>query len=104
MYLNTDELMLLSRGGRVPPVARAGPRYRDWLAPHERESLTPRRSGTGLAVRGLMPARLRQVLGGGERGERQSARSPSMHGYADHDRYFEMEFAVGFGVEDEHWL
>lgn len=74
MYLNRDEVMLLSRGGRVAPVARAGPRYRDWLAPHEREGLTPLRSGTRRPVRGLMPARLRQVLGGGGAAERHRAR------------------------------
>ena len=63
MYLNTDELLLLSRGGRVPPVSRAGPRYRDWLAPHEREGLRVVRSWGLRSARRRRAAQLRKALG-----------------------------------------
>ena len=104
MYLNRDELMLLSRGGRAPAASRAGPRYRDWLEPHEREGLRVIRARSRRSPRGPLVPRLRRVLRGGGRAEHEPARSPSIRGYAEHERYVEMEFAVGFGVEDEHWL
>lgn len=82
MYLNRDELMLLSRGGRVPPATRAGP---------------PRPQPPG-----------------GERSGRRGWRRPTgrrdAHGsrgpgaYARRDTYVELEFAVGFGADDEQWL
>jgi hypothetical protein len=104
MYQDRDELVLLSRGGRVPR-ARAGPRYRDRLAPHDRDNVQGDRSRVWLALRTFRPSRLRRVLGGGERAGRQPARSPSITGYADPDSYLELEFAVGFDpVEDEQLL
>jgi hypothetical protein len=104
MYQNKDELWLLSRAGRVPPVSRAGPRYRDRLAPHDRETALPGRSRGRVPALALAPARLRRALGGGGRAEREPARAPSIRGYASPETYVELEFAVGFGVEEETWL
>jgi hypothetical protein len=120
MYLNTDELLLLSRGGRVPPVSRAGPRYRDWLSPLEREGLRVVRSWGLRSARRRRAAQLRKALGqlgaGSVRGTREPARepdresgreparAPSVTGYADRESYVELEFAVGFAVEDEQLL
>jgi hypothetical protein len=104
MYLNTDELLLLSRGGRVAPVSRAGPRYRDWLEPHQRESLTVVRAWGRRSLRRRRTARLREALGGGGPFSRQPARAPQFSGYADRETYVELEFAVGFGAEEEQWL
>jgi hypothetical protein len=108
MYLNSAELLLLSRGGRVPPVSRAGPRYRDWLAPDERERLQVARSWGLRSFRRRRSARLREALGGlgggGGRGTREPARAPSFPGYADRESYVELEFAVGFAAEEEQWL
>ena len=99
MYYNRDELLLLSRTGRVPPAVRAGPRSRDPLI------------GPGGALRG--EPRLLQAFGAAvsrmlQRGrcivagpQRESA--PAV-GYADPEGYLELEFAVGFAAEDEPWL
>ncbi|HEX4009681.1 MAG TPA: hypothetical protein VHX62_06720 [Solirubrobacteraceae bacterium] len=104
MYQSKDELWLLSRGGRVPPVSRAGPRYRDRLAPHDREAALAGRSRGRLPVPALRPARLRRALGGGGRADHEPARAPSIRGYASPESYVELEFAVGFGTEEETWL
>jgi hypothetical protein len=34
----------------------------------------------------------------------EPARPASIRGYADRETYLELEFAVGFGVQDEEWL
>ena len=104
MYQSKDELWLLSRGGRVAPVSRAGPRYRDRLAPPERDRVQVQASRDRLRAHALSPARLRRALGGGGRAEREPARAPSIGDYASSESYVELEFAVGFGVEDETWL
>lgn len=85
MYYNRDEFMLLSRRGSVPPATRHGPPGRH-------------------PGQGDLPAGepwLLQLLGGAIR---SMARHRSAVGYADRESYREMEFAVGFGAEDEPWL
>jgi len=108
MYQHKDELWLLSRGGRVPPASRAGPRYRDRLSPYDREAALAGRArgrlSAGPAVLPRLRSRRRQAIGGGGRGEREPALAPSIRGYASPESYVELEFAVGFGVEEESWL
>ena len=99
MFQHKDEYMLLSRGGRVPPATRAGPHYRNRLSPAEVElaGIRPRR---GRLRRWASDVR-RRIVGGPSRGP---AQSPGIGGYADSESYFELEFAVGFAVEDEQLL
>jgi hypothetical protein len=100
MNLNRDEFLLLSRTGRGGPYStRAGP------GPDERfeAELTPRRlrrrARSGLTVAGY-GRRLRHVLG--PRSGR-SARVSRTVEYVD-DEYLDLEFAVGFPVEEESLL
>jgi hypothetical protein len=99
MFQHRDEYMLLSRGGRVSPATRAGPRYRSRLSPAELEpaGVRPRR---GRLKRWASDVRRRIGAGRG----RGPAQSPGISGYADSESYFELEFAVGFAVEDEQLL
>jgi hypothetical protein len=101
MYLNRDEFLLLSRTGRGPYSTRAGP------GPDERfeAGVTPRRwrprARSGLSLRSGSGWRLRHVLGP-RSGRRIGPTRPSRSvGATDQETYFEMEFAVGFPVEDE---
>jgi hypothetical protein len=104
MFQDRDEFMLLSRGGRVPR-ARAGPRYREQLAPHDRDNILAGSTGRRLTRRAFRPSRLWETLGRGGRAGRQPARSPSISAYADPECYLDLEFAVGFeAVEDEQLL
>jgi len=108
MFHHRDEYMLLSLSGRVQSATRAGPRHRHRL------------SATELEAAGVRPARgrlrrwmseLRRGAGDGgrgdrglakpSRGDRGSAQPPGIGGQVDGESYFELEFAVGFAVEDE---
>jgi hypothetical protein len=90
MYYNRAEFMLLSRGGRLPPATGEGPpgRLYDY--------------GDG-QYRRLPPGEpwLLQLLRAAVRG---MVRQPRAGSYADRDSYRELEFAVGFGADDEPWL
>ncbi len=98
MNLNRDEFLLLSRTGRGPHSTRAGP------GPDERfeAGLTARRLRprvrSGLTLRSGAGRGLRHVLG--PRSGRSAGTSRTA-GRIDEDAYFEMEFAVGFPVEEE---
>jgi hypothetical protein len=107
MLLNRDELLLLSRSGRVPPATRAGPRPRippPAALPGRDSPASPR---SGRAVRGLSLAGVRRAL---HRSDRRGPvapvgparpRCPLTQGYADPASYLELEFAVGFVAEEE---
>jgi hypothetical protein len=82
MYYNRDELLLLSRGGRLPPAVRAGP-------PHPRPELPP-------AEPWLLQLAVAAVAGMLRRGGGRQTR-------IDRDAYMELEFAVGFAADDEPW-
>lgn len=93
MHYNRDEFQLLSRGGRVPPAVRAGP-------PGPRHELPP-------AEPWLLQLAVAAVAGmlrhGRSAGQPTRGSAPAV-GYADPERYLELEFAVGFAAEDESWL
>lgn len=96
MHINRDEFMLLSRRGSVPPATRAGPPSRS-VQRYEPDPPAPRlKERVSAAVGGI-----RGRLSGSGPERPHSARS---HGYAEQESYVELEFAVGFGVEDEPWL
>ncbi|HWE10488.1 MAG TPA: hypothetical protein VG325_14140 [Solirubrobacteraceae bacterium] len=90
MYYNRVEFMLLSRGGRVPPATRDGPPGRLYDYGDGRYRRLPPREPWLLQ---MLSAAMRGMLRHGQAG-----------GYADRDSYREMEFAVGFGADDEPWL
>jgi hypothetical protein len=79
MYINHAEFVLLSRTGRGPFCTRAGPQPFGLAAP----PLEPRRPRRLFRKRGRSALPVRR--GGGK-------------------EYFELEFAVGFPVEDETLL
>ena len=100
MNLNRDEFLLLSRTGRGSYSTRAGP------SPDERfeAGLTGRRlrrrARSGLSLRSGTGRGLRHVLGPRSGRSARVSRTP---GSTD-EAYFEMEFAVGFPVEEETFL
>lgn len=131
MFQHRDELLIYSRGGRVPPATRAGPRYPGGLSPADLDALTfqatrdrwsRRWAGARRLIGALRPARPAPPRPGAPRpgatrpGAARPgaprpgaawpgpARSPEMRGYIDYESYVELEFAVGFAVEDEQWL
>lgn len=89
MHLNRDELLLLSRGGRLPLSQRAGPGRLRGRPPVDRGAAPVTVAGGGLH---RLAARLRR------RGS-----SHALPGYADREAYVRLEFAVGFTAEDEPW-
>jgi hypothetical protein len=96
MHINRDEYMLLSRRGSVPPATRAGPRS-PYLQRYDPLPPAPGlRSRVSSAVGGI-----RGRLSGSGPEHPSPTRS---HGYVERESYMELEFAVGFGVEDEPWL
>jgi hypothetical protein len=96
MHINRDEFMLLSRRGSVPPATRAGPHSRS-VQRYEPGPPAPRLAArVSAAVGGI-----RGWLSGSASERPRSARG---HGYAEQESYIELEFTVGFGVEDEPWL
>ena len=97
MHYNRDEFLLLSRGGRVPPAVRAGPRGRDPLVG----------PGGALAAEPWLLQALRAAVAGMLRQARSAAEpreSAPAVGYVDPEGYLEMEFAVGFAADDDPWL
>ncbi len=101
MNINNPEFLLLARTGRGSFSTRAGPRpfeLPEYQPEREARVQTPvGRSGLSLRRRRGRGRGLRHVLGGGGSGPARTARSLR---YADPE-YFEMEFAVGFAVEEE---
>ncbi len=93
MYQNRDELMLFSRTGRFPPATRAGPGHR--LPAYEQDLIRLRDRGGRLR---RVLARLRRP---GPGASPTPAAAPSIRGYADRESYLELEFAVGFAMEEE---
>jgi hypothetical protein len=100
MNLNRDEFLLLSRTGRGPYSTRAGPRPDERLEFEAERSckLLRWRSRSGLTLRSGDGQGLRHMLG--PRSGRSAGASRTV-GRIDEDAYFEMEFAVGFPVEEE---
>ncbi len=95
MYCNRDELMLFSRTGRFPPATRDGPGRRRRVGAYEQD--LSRRRDRGGSLRRVL-ARLRSAA---PVASPPPEPVPSMRGYADHQAYLELEFAVGFAVEEE---
>jgi hypothetical protein len=97
MFQHKDEYMLLSLSGRVQSARRADPRHRHRLsaAELERAGLRPARGRLKRWASGL------RGTGTGRRADRSPAQPPGIGGEMDGESYFELEFAVGFGVEDE---
>jgi hypothetical protein len=93
MFQHKDEYMLLSLSGRVQSARRADPRHRH------------RMSAAELKRAGVRPARGRlKRWASGLRGagtDRSPAQPAGIGGEMDGESYFELEFAVGFAVEDE---
>jgi hypothetical protein len=100
MNLNRDEFLLLSRTGRGLHSTRAGP-------PPERPAGTTarrlfrRRKRSALSVAGGRISGSRHVLGPRMRGSQRPARTV---GHLDERAYHELEFLVGFPVEEETLL
>lgn len=107
MYLNRDEYLLLSRSGRIPRPGRPGPGRLREQPPAELRRLAVEAGGAA-SLPGAATAGLRRLLrrrGDGRVRPGARARSPQrLSGYADRETYVELEFAVGFGVEEESWL
>lgn len=97
MDLNRDEFLLLSRAGRGPRSTRAGPSGGEPERARPGRVLGARANG-GLAVRRGAAKRLRHVLG---RRTGRSAGASRTLARLDEETYFELEFAVGFPVEEE---
>ncbi len=100
MYYDRDEFMLLSRTGRVPPATRAGPRSDEDRVRHRADCLAAR-SEAGILRRMVRALAWRRPAPAPADGGRDPRRAQAVHGYADRDSYLELEFAVGFGIEDE---
>jgi hypothetical protein len=98
MHINRDEFMLLSRRGSVPRATRAGPDSPS-VQRYEPDPRAPRLGARVSAAVGGIRGRLSGSGSGPER-----PRSARTHGYAEQESYIELEFTVGFGVEDEPWL
>ncbi|MGH2872249.1 MAG: hypothetical protein ACRDL5_07270 [Solirubrobacteraceae bacterium] len=95
MLHDRDDYTLLMRAGRVPHEMRAGPSGR--LRPGRAYTPAPDRRPVPRARRPAL-AGLRQLMRSprGRRPQRLPATPP-----LDRQSYLELEFAVGFGVEDE---
>lgn len=99
MYYNQDEFLLLSRTGRVARSGAGPPR--PLYVPGE--ALPDRSPGAPWLLRAVGAA-----LSGMWRHTRDG-RTPGPAGPPDaetaaFENYLELEFAVGFGAEDEPWL
>jgi hypothetical protein len=100
MNLNRDEFLLLSRTGRGLHSTRAGP------SPEPPEGTTARRlfrkrRRSALSLSGGRTSGLRHVLGPRLRGSQRPSRT---RGCLDERAYHELEFLVGFPVEEETLL
>jgi hypothetical protein len=104
MYINHAEFVLLSRTGRGPHCTRAGPQLfglpASPLEPGRRGRLFRNRGRGGLLLRGFSPSGLRQGLGA------RDGRPARVAHTLDHPgaEYFEMEFVVGFSVDEDNLL
>jgi hypothetical protein len=92
MYLNREEFLLLSRRGSVPPAIRAGPRHPEYDLAASLDELRPR----PWVLRSMAAA-----LGGMLRHAPRSDGGAGAADQVDRAAYLELEFAVGFGFEDE---
>jgi hypothetical protein len=101
MYYNRDEFMLLSRRGSVPPTAGAGPPGRLYDHGEHRSGGLPPAEPWLLQ---LLGAAVRGMLRHGQGGAPRPSGAGATGGYADRESYLELEFAVGFGADDEPWL
>lgn len=109
MYINRDEFLLLSRRGSVPRSSGAGPpRPFGEPDPGHRRRRSPGvaadhgAGGRAWLRRVVAPARGATSPNAGAR-PAELPRMPA-RGYVDREAYLELEFAVGFGAEDELWL
>lgn len=92
MHINREEFLLLSRRGSVPPATRAGPRHPGYDLAEGRDELRARPwvlRSMAAAVGGMLqhPPRSEGRAGAAEQVDRAT--------------YLELEFAVGFGFEDD---
>jgi hypothetical protein len=95
MHYSRDELMLFRRCGVVPPASRPGPsRRRVRLRANDPGQVRPAAEPPVPWLLGLAASVL------GSAATRPVPRSEA----ADRETYLELEFAVGFGAEDESWL
>ena len=99
MNLNRDEFLLLSRTGRGPHSTRAGPSVEPTGTTPKR--LFRKRRTSALSLAGGAPWRVRHVRGPRMRGSQRPSRT---HGCLDEQAYHELEFLVGFPVEEETLL
>lgn len=102
MHVRHDELCLLSRTGRYPASRAGGKRG---PAPPPRPPTRP--PGHGGGHRGLVSRALSGCRRALHRPSERGISTPSRTGptaYAQRDTYVELEFAVGFGTDDEPWL
>lgn len=95
MHYSRDELMLFRRCGVVPPATRPGP---------PRRRVGPKANDAGDVAPVAEPP-VPWLLGLAASVLSSAARRPApQRGSADDQTYLELEFAVGFGAEDESWL
>jgi hypothetical protein len=100
MFNYRDEYMLLSLSGRVETARRAEPAHRHRLSPADLKPAAVRPARGRL--RRWAPD-LRPAIGAGRRRDRGPAQPPAVGSPVDGESYFELEFAVGFAVEDEQF-
>ena len=102
MNLNRDEFLLLSRTGRGPHSTRAGPRTSGWDQPRTSRRLFRKRARSVLSLRsGTNASEASNVLGPGGGGSTRPSRTLRSF---DEQAYHELEFLVGFPVEEETLL
>lgn len=107
MHVRHDELYLLSRTGRFPVSERSRNSSPPRPAPPPRPPTRP--PGHGGGHRGLVARAVSGCRGALRRGgeHEHGVSAPGRTGpsaYARRESYVELEFAVGFGAEDEQWL
>ncbi|HEY2320063.1 MAG TPA: hypothetical protein VGH67_17280 [Solirubrobacteraceae bacterium] len=100
MNLNRDEFLLLSRTGRGPQSTRAGP-VPEPVEGSGGRRLFRRRKTSALSPAAGTTAGARHALGPRMRGPQRPSRTP---GSPDERTYHELEFLVGFPVEEETLL
>jgi hypothetical protein len=102
MNLNRDEFLLLSRTGRGSlHSTRAGPRISWESAPRTSGRLFRKRARSALSLRSGTTSGVRHMLG--PRGRKSTRPSRTLR-HIDEQEYHELEFLVGFPVEEETLL